>query len=74
MMTIASILCWVGHFMTELNFIERSLFFISTAAVAAFLILRNPVLCAVSVITFFVGIIVQLYKLWKLKKMPTFQG
>ncbi|MDR1509681.1 MAG: TRAP transporter fused permease subunit [Synergistaceae bacterium] len=74
MMTIASIFCWVGHFMTGLNFTERSLFFVSTCAVAVFLILRNPVLCAVSVITFFVGIIVQLYKSWKFKTMPTFQG
>jgi TRAP-type uncharacterized transport system fused permease subunit len=74
MMTIASIFCWVGYFMTGLDFTERSLFFFSSGAVAAFLILRNPVLCAVSVITFFVGITVQLYKSWKLKTMPTFQG
>jgi TRAP-type uncharacterized transport system fused permease subunit len=70
MLTISSLFGWVNHFMTKLNFVERSLFFLSPCAVIAFLIVRNPLWCVISVVAFFLGRAIQLAKSQKLKATP----
>jgi TRAP transporter 4TM/12TM fusion protein len=74
MLTISSLFAWVGHFMTKLRFMERSLFFASPCAVVAFLILRNPLLCVVSVVAFFLGLVMQWVRSQKLKTTPAVPG